>query len=95
MANYNWRNDPRLKNMDQAKLDYISKLADQLQYTQKSQVIPTFLALQAEIKQKKLDFSDSETELLVSILTADMPPAERQRLETLKFLAKKLAVRSS
>lgn len=95
MANYNWRNDPRLKNMDQAKLDYISKLADQLQHTQKSQVIPTFLALQAEIQQKKLDFSDSETELLVSILTADMPPAERQRLETLKFLAKKLAVRSS
>ena len=95
MANYEWRNDPRLKNIDAQKLDYITRLADQLQHTPKNQLVPTFLAIQTEIRQRKLDFSDSETELLISILTADMPPAERQRLETLKFLAKKLAVRSS
>ncbi|MGN0158161.1 MAG: hypothetical protein ACI39W_03320 [Brotaphodocola sp.] len=95
MTNHDWKQDPRLKNMDPSKLDYIVKLADQLQNTPKNQLIPAFLSLQAEIKQQKLDFSDAETELIISIITADMPPAERQRLETLKFLAKKLAARSS
>lgn len=95
MPQADWKQDPRLKNMDPAKLDYITSFADKIRHTQKSQMIPTFLAMQADIRQKGINFTDSETELLVSILTADMTPAEKQKLETLKFLAKKLAARSS
>ncbi|MCI6887010.1 MAG: hypothetical protein MR868_07140 [Lachnospiraceae bacterium] len=95
MTQHDWKQDPRLKHMDPAKLDYITRLAEQMRGTSKNQVIPTFLAIQAEINRKGICFTDAETELLVSILTADMPPAEKKKLETLKFLAKKLAARSS
>lgn len=95
MAYNDWKNDPRLKNMDQQKLDYITRMADTLKQTQKNQFLPAFLAMQTEIRQKNINFTDEETELLISILTADMPPAERKKLDTLKFLAKKLAVRNS
>lgn len=95
MAQLDWRQDPRLKQMDPVKLDYITRLADQMRGTSKNQVIPTFLAMQADINQKGIRFSDSETELLVSILTSGMSQEERKKLETLRFLAKKLAARSS
>lgn len=95
MADYDWKQDPRLTHMDHQKLDYITNVADTLKQTPKNQVLPVFLAIQAEIRQKKLNFSDSETDLLFSILTADMPPAEKQKLNTLKILANKLAARSS
>ena len=95
MTEYDLKNDPRLNHMDSKKLDYITHLAQTLTQTPKDQILPVFLAMQKEIRQQNLDFSDSETELLISILTANMSPAEKQRVTTLKMLAKILAARSS
>lgn len=95
MADYDWKQDPRLAHMDHQKLDYITKLAEALKQTPKDQIFPAFLAMQSELHQKNMNFTDSETDLLLSILTADMSPAEKQRVSTLKILAKKLAARSS
>ena len=61
----------------------------------KNQLIPALLQLQADAARNHIRFSNSETELLVSILSADMNPAEKKKLETLRFFAKKLAARSS
>lgn len=95
MANTDWKQDPRLKNMDPAKLHYIEAFADRIRHTPKNQLIPVFMSLQTETRQRNLEFTNDETELLVSILTADMDPSQRQKLEMLKFFAKKLAARSS
>lgn len=38
----------------------------------------------------QMDFSDSETDLLVSILTADMSKEEKKKLDTLRMLSRKL-----
>lgn len=95
MAQSDWRQDPRLKQMDSAKLNYVQEFAERIRSSPKDQILPAFLSLQAECSRQNIRFSDSETELLVSILTDGMSPAERKKLETLKFLAKKMAARSS
>lgn len=95
MADYDWKQDPRLARMDHQTLDYITNLAETLKQTPKDQILPAFLAMQTELRQKNLHLSDSETDLLLSILTADLSPAEKQKVNTLKILAKKLAARSS
>ena len=95
MNQYDWRQDPRLKKMDPVKLNYVQEFAERIKHSPKDQILPAFLTLQADCSRKNIRFSDDETELLVSILTAGMPPAEKKKLETLKFLAKKLAARSS
>ena len=37
-----------------------------------------------------MNFNDQETDLLVSILTANMNPAQKKQVETLRTLSKKL-----
>ena len=90
-----WQEDTRLKQMDPKKLQYITDFAGRLTSMSKNQLIPALLQLQADAARNHIRFSDSETELLVSILSADMNPAEKKKLETLRFFAKKLAARSS
>ena len=93
--NENWRSDPRLAGMDPVKLQYIEKIAAQLSSQSKTDFLPTLLSLQADARKNNVFFSDQETSLLISIITADMPPNEKKKIEMLHFLAKKLAARSS
>ena len=90
-----WKQDPRLKQMAPKKLDYLTAFADQITRLPKEQILPAFMSMQVDAAQKGIRFSDSETELLVSVLTSGMSPNEKKKLETLRFIAKKLAARSS
>ena len=91
---YSWKNDPRLKEMDSKKLEYLTAFSEKVQKTPKSQLLSVFLTLNSEAAQKGIQFSDQETELLTSILTANFSPAEKKRLDTLKLLSKKLSRQS-
>lgn len=95
MINNDWQKDPRLQNLDPAKLAYLNEFALHASQLSKGQILPTFLSLQAEAGKRGIQFSDEETALLVSVLAADMSPADKKRLDTLRFFAKKLAARSS
>lgn len=88
---YQWKNDPRLKDMDPKKLEYLTQFAEKVRQTPKSQLISTFLSLNADASQRGIHFTDEETELLVSILTAGFSPADKKRLDTLRLLSKKLS----
>ena len=88
-----WKQDPRLKQMAPEKLDYLTAFADQITRLPKEQILPAFMSMQVDAAQKGIRFSDSETELLVSVLTSGMSPNEKKKLETLRFIAKKLAAR--
>lgn len=91
----NWQQDPRLRMMSQEKLDYITQFADRVSKLPKDQLLPAFMAMQLETSKSGIQFNDQETDLLVSVLSAGMSPAEKKRLDTLRLLAKKLAARSS
>ena len=90
-----WKNDPRLANMDPFKLQYIETLAKQLSSQSKEQLLPALLSLQADARKSNISFTDQETTLLISIITSGMPPDEKKKIEMLHILAKKMAARSS
>lgn len=90
-----WKQDPRLKMMNPEKLQYLTEFADRIRSLPKEQLLPAFTALQLETSKKGLTFTDQETELLVSVLSSNMTPSERKRLEALRLLAQKMAARSS
>lgn len=87
----NWNQDARAQGMDPEKLKILNDFAEKVKNTPKSQLMQTFMALNMEIKQKNIRFSDKETDILVSILTKNMSEAERRKVDTLKMLSKKLA----
>ncbi|HIX16215.1 MAG TPA: hypothetical protein H9740_10940 [Candidatus Hungatella pullicola] len=93
--NNNWKQDPRLNSMDPNKIALLSEFAKKVETAPKNQLIQTLLALNLEAREKNVSFSDQETELLLSILSAGMSPAERKRMDTLKMISKSLISRSS
>ena len=86
--NEHWRQDPRLQGMNSQKLKYLADLAAQVEKTPKNKLLQLFMSISAGSSQ--MDFSDSETDLLVSILTADMSKEEKKKLDTLRMLSRKL-----
>lgn len=92
--NQNWKQNPHLKNMDESKLEFLNTYAEKLSKTPKDQLMTAFLSMQNDAKQKKIQFKPQETELLMQILSSNMSPEEKKRMETLTALAKKLAVRN-
>ena len=93
--NNNWKQDPRLNSMDPNKIALLSEFAKKVETAPKNQLIQTLLALNLGAREKNVSFSDQETELLLSILSAGMSPAERKRMDTLKMISKSLISRSS
>ena len=71
-----WKQDPRLKTMDPEKVKYLSNLAETVERTPKDKLMPLFMSMAAGSSQ--YHFSDDETDLLVSIMTAKMNPAEKK-----------------
>lgn len=84
--NHDWKQDPRLKGMDAQKLKYLSELAEKAEHTPKDKMLPLLMNLSGS---GNFNFTDQETDLLVSILTAGMSPAQKNQVETLRTLSKK------
>ena len=95
MEPHNWKQDPRLKQMPPEKLDYLTSFAQQVAQLPKDKILSAFLSLLLEAYQKGIRFNDAETQLLVQVLTENMPPEEKRKLNTLRFIAQKLAARPS
>lgn len=91
--NTKWQSDPRLKTMSPQKLSLLTELAKKVETSPKNQLVSTLLTLNLEAKEKGIQFSDQETELLVSILSGGMSPAEQKRMDTLRMISNNLTKR--
>lgn len=86
-----WRNDPRVKEMDPQKIEFLEDLTNQIRQTPRHQIMNRFLATTLEASRRGIVFTDQETELLTAILAEYMPPADRDRISLLRMLARRMA----
>ncbi len=86
-----WKKDPRLRMMNPEKVRLLEHFADRIRHTEKNQMLEAFMAMNLEAKQRGLQFNDKETDLIAGILTSEMVPADKKKLDMLKMLSKKLA----
>ncbi len=93
--NINWKQDPRLRNMNPQKLSMLTEFAKRVESTPKDQLVPTLLNLNAEASRKGIQFSNEETDLLITIMSANMTPNERKRMDTLRMLSQNLMKRNA
>lgn len=93
MAQKDWQKDPRLKQLDEEKLKYFTELAETAGSMPKDKLIPLLMGLASG--NGRMEFSDEETELMVSILTANMSPAQKKQVETLRSLSKQMGRQAS
>lgn len=90
-----WKQDPRLGQMNKDKLDYLMKFAEQMNTAPKDQVVQLFTAMQLDSRKKGIQFNNQESDLLMSILSTNMSPEEKKRMESIRALAQKMAARNS
>lgn len=85
----NWKQDPRLKNMPQKKLEFLEQFAEKARHSSKTELLPLLLNISKQ--NPSMNFTDEETDLLVSILTENFSPKEKQQLKLLRQLSVNLS----
>ncbi len=88
-----WRGDPRVKEMDPEKIEFLEELSRQIERTPKSQIMNRFLTITAEAGRKGIAFSDQETDILAGVLAEYMNPRDRGRMELFRMLARRIGKR--
>lgn len=90
--NETWKQDPRVKTMNPEKIKFLTELTSQIERTPKNQLMQKFLTLTLDANKRGISFSDQETDLMVTILSNHMSPADRGKIDTLRMLSKKLSL---
>jgi hypothetical protein len=75
--------------MDPAKVEIMKELAFKSQGKSLKEVAPILMGTMQKMKEKNLSFSKEESDYLIDILTRDMPPEERAKVEMMKKMIKK------
>ncbi len=78
-------------NMSPEKAQFIRQMVSEAAGKNQNELLPFLLGMNRQIAGKHMNFSDDETDALVSQLTATLSPKEKKRVELLRQLSKMLA----
>lgn len=83
-----WKNDPRLSQMDPQKLSALQNLADQGLGKNPSELLPFIMGAASQGKNAGLNFSSSEISTIIEVIKMGKSPAEAARLDRIVNLMK-------
>lgn len=83
-----WRNNPRLADMDQSKLDMLQNLAQQGSTKGINDMLPFLMGAAAQGKKGGLKFNANEISTIIEVLKMGKSPEEIQRLDRIVNLMK-------
>lgn len=88
MNNLNWMNHPAMKNIDPRKLAVLVDLSKEAEGKSQDKVVPLLVKANTQLKAMNLTFTKEENDLMVDILTQDMSPADKQKVEMIRKMSK-------
>ena len=77
------------KKMDPVKIQVMKELAEQMEGKALKDAAPVIKAASNKLKQQGKSFTPEETALLLEILTKDMTPQEKAKVEMMKSMMRK------
>ena len=87
--------DQRLSNLDPDRLSQLLSYAKELSEAPPDQKMNTFLSINQRAAGQKIAFSRDERDLLIHVLTEQLSPEERKRVEIIRNLTSKLSSANS
>ena len=90
MNDMSWLNDPRLIGMDPIKMQIILELVAEAKGKSLQQSLPLLMKANNKLKEKNMVFSQEESALIMELLTKDMSPDEKARVESMKQMIMKM-----
>ena len=85
-----WKNDERLKNVDSERIALLTTFAKELAEAPSNQKMAQFLAISQKAAAQTIVFSPEERELMLSVLTENMSPEEKQKVKLIQNLVSKM-----
>lgn len=85
-----WKDDPRLRSMDPERLSVLLEMAETLASAPASQKMNEFLKIHQTAGGKGIRFTPPEQEILISVLTENMSPEEKAKVEMIRKLAARM-----
>ena len=77
------------KTMHPVKIQVMKELAEQMQGKAMKDAAPLLMAATSKLKSHNLSFSPEESAVLLEILTKDMNPQEKTKVEMMKNVIRK------
>ena len=88
MANDIFQNNPLLQNMAPEKLQFLMNFASSQKPTDIKEMMPFLLATMNSAKANNIQFTDPETELLITVLKQNMSEEESAKADKIIQLMK-------
>ncbi len=88
MANDIFQNNPLLQNMAPEKLQFLMNFASSRKPTDIKEMMPFLLATMNSAKANNIQFTDPETELLITVLKQNMSEEEAAKADKIIQLMK-------
>lgn len=76
-----WKQDPKLSNIDSNKLDMLQMLAEQGKGKNISDMLPFLMSAAAQGKKSGLNFSPAERQIILDSLKKGKSPEETAKLD--------------
>ena len=84
MKDLSWINHPAMEHIDPRKLAILVDLANEAEGKPLEQSLPFIMNANTKLRSQNLSFSKEENELLVEVLSKDMSPQDKMKLDLMK-----------
>ena len=82
------KKNPAFANLSPMKLLFLEQMLAEMQKQSKDTMMPFFMAVNAKAAQLGIQFTDAETDLILSQMEKKMSSAEKKRLQMIRSLMK-------
>lgn len=83
-----WMKDPSLSGIDPAKLSMLQSFANQGAGKSQNDILPLLMTAAASSKQKGLQFTPNEMDMIVNVMKTGKSPQEIARMDKMLSLMK-------
>lgn len=77
-------NNPKLRGVDPVKLKVIMEIKEQSRHKSMEELLPEIMKINQELNRRNMNFTKTETELLMDAIEESLSPAEKQKFNMLK-----------
>ena len=81
MQQQDFFNTPEFQRLHPLKKQIIEELARNSRNNSVESMIPKIMSINKELNRRNLNFTKSESRLMINILTQDMSPADKQKID--------------
>lgn len=86
MDNNLFQNNPAFNNLSPEKLAFLMNFANMKKPTQMQEMMPFLMSSMNQAKKENIQFTPSESDLLIEILKQNLPPAESKKVDMMMQL---------